>query len=402
VRRGTPFFERTSALAGSQFFYEWSSLLVIDVFTSVEQELRAMRETATVNDMSPLYKHQISGTDAERLVDFLVTKDTSSLHPGRVLYTPWCTEDGLLVNDGLVFRLDEDRYWISTDMSMQWFRAVADQIAADVVVTDISDDWGILSLQGPASRDVLGRATDEDWSDLPFSRIREATIAGARAYVSRQGFTGELGFELWVDRQDAIPMLDAVLAAGQGPGLQLAGSIAVDIARVEAGLVLVSADYSGAGPDFHSVRYVDGYPASPYAMGLGYLVDLDKVNGFIGQKALAAEQANGGPGQQLVGLELDWHAVSTLFEAEGRPALVRAEVSWVPFTVTVGGRGVGRATSVTWSPSAGRLIGFGVLDDEVAGSDTPVDVAWDRDGATGTVPAHVTALPFVTRTRAVA
>lgn len=401
MRHGTPFFPRTSALTSSQFLYEWSSLLVVDVFSSVERELRAMRETATVNDMSPLYKLEVRGRDAARFVDLLVTKDTTALAPGQVLYTPWCTDEGRLVNDGLVFRVAEDLYRITTDQSIEWFTAVAERFTPGVEVADVSADWAILSLQGPTSRQVLERATGGDWGDLPFSRRRETRIAGAVVDVSRQGFTGELGYELWTSAGDAVPMLDAVLDAGADLGLEPAGSIAVDIARVEAGLVLVSADYSGAGPDIHSVRYVDGHHASPYAMGMGYLLDLDKP-AFVGRDALLAERERGGPGERLVGLDLDWRAVTQLFEAAGRPACVRPEVLWTPLDVRAGGASVGRATSVTWSPTTGRLIGFGVLQDAHADAGARVEVVWDRDGVAGPVPAEVGTLPFVQMRRAAA
>ncbi len=399
LRNGSPFFARTSELSNSQFFYEWSELLVSDVFSSVERELRAMRQTATVNDMSPLYKLEISGPDAARLVDFLVTKDTSSLEPGQVLYTPWCSDDGLLVNDGLVFRIAEDLYRITTDQSVKWFGSVAARIDANVEIADVSAEWGILSIQGPSSRRLLERATGDDWTDLAFSRRRETTIGGVNVDVSRQGFTGELGYELWVRSHQAVAMLDAVLEAGTGLGLELAGSIAIDVARVEAGLVLVSADYSGAGPDVHSVRYVDGYQTSPFAMGMGYLIDLD-THEFVGRAALRADQAEGGPGQRLVGLQLDHHAVSELFKAQGRPACVRTEVLWTPLAAQAGGSAVGRATSVTWSPTTGRLIGFGVLDAAHAEVGNRIEVVWDRDGVVGSVPATVVELPFVRMKRA--
>jgi aminomethyltransferase len=399
---GTPFFPRTSTRSGSQFFYDWSSLLVSPVYTSVEDELRAMRETAVIIDMSPLYKLDVRGADAPRFVEQLVTKDTSRLDVGKVLYTPWVTDEGLLVNDGLVFRVAEDLYRISTDQSLQWFRGVAERIGADVEIEDVSRDWGILSLQGPSSRDILERATGSDWKDFRFSRVVETTIGGSTVELSRQGFTGELGYELWVRAGEALPMLDAILDAGEHHQLQIAGSIAVDIARVEAGLVLVSADYSGAGPDNHSVRFVPDNAATPAAMGMDYLVDLDKKDDFVGRDALLAERERGGPAHQLVGLELDWRAVSKLFEDQERPALVRPEVHWVPLEARVGGERIGRATSLTWSPTAGRLIAFGILAREHAALGGEVEVVWDRDGASGAVPATVIELPFVKRRRATA
>ncbi len=398
ARAGSPFLPRAAAARTNDLLYEWSSHLTVWVYASVEQELAAIRGAASINDMSPLSKLEISGPDAAAFVARLVTRDTSGLDVGRAYYAPWCDERGKLVGDGIVFRPGEQLYRISAGPSLGWFRHVAEEL--DVTVEDVSEQWGILALQGPSSTALLERASGEAWGDLRFSRIRETAIGGARVEVTRQGFTGEVGYELWVGAEDAPRMWDAIVAAGEGLGLQPAGECAIDVARVEAGLLLVSCEYTTAGPDGVAIAgpIADGI-ASPYAMGLGRLVDLDGGD-FVGRDALCAEVAAGGPDSLLVGLEIDWRALSALAESTGRPAGVRAEVSWVPLALRRDGAPAGRATSVTWSPTLGKLIAFGSVARGLAEPGTQVEVLWDCDGVRGPVPATVVELPFLELRRA--
>jgi aminomethyltransferase len=398
ARAGSPFLPRAAAARTNDLLYEWSSHLTVWIYTSVEHELAAIRNAASINDMSPLSKLEISGPDAPAFIARLVTRDTSGLDVGRAYYAPWCDEHGKLVGDGIVFRPQEQLYRISAGPSLDWFRQVAGEL--DVQIEDVSEQWGILALQGPNSTKLLERATGESWDDLRFSRIRETTIGGAAVEVTRQGFTGEVGYELWVGSDDAARMWDAIIAAGEGLGLQPAGERAIDVARVEAGLLLVSCEYSTAGPDRVAVvgPIGDGI-ASPFEMGLGRLVDLD-AGDFVGRDALRAEVERGGPDTLLVGLELDWHALNALAEQAGRPSGVRAEVSWVPVELQHDGQPAGRATSVTWSPSTGRLIAFGSVARGLGEPGTTVEVLWDADGVSGPVPATVVELPFIDLQRA--
>lgn len=398
VRVGSPFLPRAAEARTNDLLYEWSSHLTVWIYSDVERELAAIRSAASINDMSPLSKLEITGPDAPAFVARLVTRDTSGLDVGRAYYAPWCDEHGKLVGDGIVFRHEAHRYRISAGPSLAWFEHVAGDL--DVQIEDVSEQWGILALQGPNSTALLERATGETWGDLRFSRIRQTTIGGAAVDVTRQGFTGEVGYELWVGRDDAPAMWDAIVAAGEGLGLEPAGERAIDVARVEAGLLLCSCEYTTAGPDGVAVvgPIGDGL-ASPYAMGLGRLVDLDGED-FVGRDALRAEVERGGPDTVLVGLELDWRALNALAEQAGRPSGVRAEVSWIPAPLRHDGQPAGRATSVTWSPSTGRLIAFGSVARAASEPGTTVEVLWDADGVQGPVPATVVELPFVDIRRA--
>lgn len=389
MHTGTPFYPRLSTMTESPLRYEWASLLLIPVFTSIEDELRALREAATITDMSPLFKFEVRGSDAARFIAHLVTKDTARLQPGGAVYTPWCADDGHVIADGIVFRVADDLYRISGPQNLAWFRSVAERIGADVEITDVSAAWAILSLQGPRSREILERVSGQEWGELKFSRLRSTQVGGVDVDLSRQGFTGELGYELWVGADDALTMLDAVLEAGRDFDLQPAGTMAIDIARVEAGLILIDADFAPTGP----------MRVTPYALGMDGLVGLDTKEDFVGRAALQ-EVARAGDSPRLVGLQLDWAALSRLFEQQGRPPVVRAEVQFAPFEVEADGARIGRATSVTWSPSTRALIGFGQVAPAHAEIGSRVEVRWDRDGAHGLVPAEVVALPFVKLRRA--
>jgi aminomethyltransferase len=391
---------RTSDLLTSHpQLLEWSIMPPRLEYSSVQHELSVMRSAATVGDMSLLIKYEIKGDDAARFVDMLVTKDTSSLEPGEITFSPWCNDEGHLINDGLIFRVSEDTYRISSDWCIEWFRHVAERVGGDVDVIDVSTDWGILALQGPRSTEVLERATKSDWGDLSFSRRVQTEIAGAVVDLARQGFTGEVGYEIWVQRGDGPRVLDAVLEAGDGLGLEPAGILTADVARVEAGLALPVSEYSPVGPDDHfDFMRTPEYRTSvlvPYSR----FVDLDKPD-FIGRDALLEEQRSGVPSEQLVGLRLDWRALSQLFEEKGQPAAIRAEVLRTPMAVQVEGARVGRANSVTWSPTIEQLIGFGVIAREHSEIGTQLAVAWERDGADGLVPATVVEIPFIEVRRA--
>lgn len=193
--RGTPLHASMSALNQTTWWYGWGPYIIPDVYTAMPEELDAIRNGVALIDMSPLPKAQLSGSGAVVLADRLVTRDLSKLAVGQVLYTPWCDENGYLIGDGLVFRLEADRCIISGELSFPWIQRHAGGL--DVEIADVMDQVGVLSLQGPRSRPVLEEATSESWSDLGFSRIRHTRIANTDVTVARQGFTGEHGYELW-------------------------------------------------------------------------------------------------------------------------------------------------------------------------------------------------------------
>ena len=244
---GTPFNVRTAPLNINQRWVAWDKYHTVDVFKGFDLEYRAIRKGAATIDMSPLGKYDIAGPDAERFVDYLVTRDVTKQQIGQICYSPWCNEKGKTVGDGMIFRLEQDKFRLSADPQYHWLNEHARGF--DVEVTDISDDYGILALQGPKSQLVLTAATAEDWSDFAFSRIRHIEIDGVAVAIMRQGFTGEHGYELWVRSEHAVTVWDAVYKNARQFDLQPAGFHAHDVARMEAGLVIVGPDYTGAGID---------------------------------------------------------------------------------------------------------------------------------------------------------
>jgi aminomethyltransferase len=394
----TPFFARTRPLNRFQMWFNWDLHVVADVYTGMSEELRATREGVSMGDMSPLSKHELSGPDAQRFLDRLVTRDMTGVEVGQVVYTPWCDERGKVVGDGLVFRTGEDRFRITADAQFEWLALQAEGM--DVSIGDVTDDFGLLAVQGPRSAEVMSALTGAEWASLPFSRTRTVGVAGADVLVARQGFTGELGFELWVPAEAGVAVWDAVTEAGGPFEIRPVGEYAIDVARVEAGFLIVGADYTGAGPDRAGsvVELSADHHASPYEIGLGTFVDLRK-DAFVGRDALAAEHDAGGPRLRLAGLALDQSSILAAHSSGGRLPLIPNRVWWYPLPVRKGGSPIGHATSVTWAPSVGKVVGFGHLEAGVDEGDS-VDVEWAMGDATGVIPATVVPLPFLQIRRA--
>jgi aminomethyltransferase len=400
---GTPFHARTAQSSQTPWYFNWDLNHVVDVYDDFHAELRAIRGTVAMGDMSPLCKAEISGPDAARFVDWVIPRDTSDLKVGSIYYTPWCNHDGKVVSDGLVFRDGEDSYRFTGDPTVEWFRQIAD--GYDIEVSDVTDDFGILAIQGPRSREVLEAATGDEWSGLDFSRLRPATVGGVPVEVARQGFTGELGYELLTPADRGVPVWDAIAEAGEPFGIRPCGEWAIDVARVEAGLMIPGPDYANAGPDptgSHTISASDPeFHSSPFELGMGWMVDLAKKD-FVGKAALITEQESGGPRRRLVGLDIDWLQIVAAHVDRGVPPNVSPRVEWVAKPVIAEGRPVGRATSITWAPTAGKLIGFGHVEEGIGQAGTRVAITWDIAGTGVAIEAAATVaeLPFLDLRRA--
>ena len=400
---GTPFHERTALNSETPWYFNWDLCHVVDVYDDFHAELRAIRTNVTMGDMSPLCKALISGPDAGRLVDWLIPRDTTDLRPGGIYYTPWCNEDGKLVSDGLVFRTAEDAYLFTGDPTYEWF--VSQAGGHDVTITDQTDDLGILAVQGPRSRRVMVAATGVDDLELDFSRLGRFEIGGVEVDVARQGFTGEHGYEILTPRHAGAQVWDAVASAGEPFGIRPCGEWAIDVARVEAGLLIPGPDYANGGPDVtgsHTVSASDPeFCSSPFELRMGRFVNLDKGD-FAGREALVAEQAAGGPPRAMAGLDIDWRAITEAHLELGVAPNISPRVEWVAKPVTSEGRTVGRGSSITWGPTVGKLIGFGHLEREHARAGTRVAVTWEIPGTGRSIaaPATVADLPFLALQRA--
>jgi aminomethyltransferase len=389
VSVGTAFHPRTSALNTKMSWGEWSGYLAAAAYAdSHDVEYNAIREQAALIDVSPLFKYAISGPDAARLVGRVITRDVTRLAVGRVLYTPWCNEDGKVVDDGTVTRRAENElFWTAADPSYRWFAMNA--AGLDVQIDDVSDEIAAVALQGPRSREVLEAATRRNWGDLRYFGHRRTEISGVDLHVTRTGYTGDLGYEIWVPAGAATEVWDTLWEAGEPHGIRPAGIRALDVARVEAGLILIEAEYTSAR---HAIAPEQHY--SPFEIGLGAFVDLAKP-AFVGRRALELESAAGGPPRRLAGLDLDWTGIEAMYARHDLPPSVSPLVHRDPVPVYEDGRRVGRATSVTWGPTIKKMVGFGSLPPRLAERGARVRVEWTVEGERGTVGATVVPLPFL-------
>ena len=321
--RGTPFHSSTAARNASPWWYGWGGYVVPDVYTGPFEELRATRSAVSMNEMSPIPKIEVRGSDARACVDYLITRDASRMEAGCAWYTPWCTGAGKVVADGIVFCFEPERFVFSGDRCEMFFRDHVDGF--EVEIEDVTDDHGILAIQP-------------------------------------------------------------------------AGEYAIDIARVEAGLILISADYTSAGPDTPSADTAPNPTdfVTPYELGLGHCVKLDKAADFVGREALAAEHRRG-PDRRMVGLTFDVAGIVKLSMDAGRAPDVSPRVRWDHLPLCADDGVVGRASSVTWSPSTSQLIGFGLVPAGLAEAGTELAVVWaDYWGQElGLAAARVCEYPFI-------
>lgn len=387
---GTAFHPRTSPLNRKMSWREWSGFYAASVYADFHDiEYNAIREAAALIDVSPLYKYRVSGPDAGRLVDRVITRDATKLAVGQVYYTPWCDEHGKVIDDGTVHRTGESEYrWTAADPQYRWLRMNATGL--DVTIEDVTEAVAALALQGPFSRAVLEAATGESFADLRYFRRRTSRLAGVEIDVSRTGYTGDLGYELWIPAEAGPAAWDALAEAGRAYAIRPAGMLALDLVRLEAGLILLEVDYTSAR---HAMNPEQNY--SPYEIGLGRLVSLDKAE-FVGKRALAAEARRGGPGRRLVGLELDWHGIEGLYNAQGLAPAISPMVdrSPVPVFAERGGQ-VGKVTSRGWSPILKRAIALASVPPAYERLGARLEVEWTVEGRRGRVLATVVELPFL-------
>ena len=384
---GTAVHTRTAALAQSMSFREWSGYYAVSVFESHhEHEYNAIRNASALIDISPLFKYVIRGRDAARLVDRIITRDARALAVGQVYYTPWCDERGKTIDDGTVTRIAEDEFrWTAADPSLRWFTQNA--AGLDLRIDDVSERVAALALQGPTSGHLLDAAADADIRGLKYFRMTHGTIDGVPVDISRTGYTGDLGYEIWMPWDRAIDVWDALMRNGRPFDIRPAGMLALDVARTEAGLLLIDVDFNSS-----KKALTDSQTYSPYEMGLDRLVQLDGVP-FVGRHALAAERHRG-PSKRIVGLEVSWPAVEQLYERAGLAPQLPATASRVHVPVYLGARQVGRATTTTWSPVLKKLIALATVDAPHVREGTELEFEMTVEAVRHRVPATIVKTPF--------
>jgi aminomethyltransferase len=335
----TPFHERSRAFSQHDSFVAWAGYTTVDVFSSVEQEYFAIRNASTVYDLTPMVKYRIAGAGAGAYLNHLVTRDIGKLKPLRVAYCVWCDDAGHVIDDGTIFRLGEHEYRLCTgERQLDWLLDAA--IGFDVEIAEVTAEVAALSVQGPTTCALLKDFGMRGIESMKPFEIRHFVVAGAPLMASRTGFTGDLGYELWMRLDHAETVWDGLMAAGRTRGIRPIGSKALNVARIEAGFIMPNVDFVSAEHTVHT-----GRARSPLELGLGWLVDFEKGH-FTGRRALLAEQQRGGR-RRLVGLDIEGNkpAHNSLLYAD------RAAK-----------REVGSVTSAVWSPTCKSNIALAMLD----------------------------------------
>jgi aminomethyltransferase len=316
----------------------------------------------------------------------VIARDINKVSMGQVIYCCWCDERGKVIDDGTITRLEENAYrWTAADPNLRWFRQNA--LGLELSIDDITEEVAALALQGPTSGRLLQQLAGADIANLRYFRMTCATIAGVPVDISRTGYTGDLGYELWMPWNNAVRVWDELMTVGKAFDIHPAGMLALDIARIEAGLILTDVDY------FSSKKaLIESQTYSPYELGLGRLVDFTKDH-FVGRTALIEEQKKGAP-RSLVGVELHWDELEQHFAAIGLPPQVPSIASRVPVPVYRGTQQVGKATSTTWSPALKKMIALASISRRHASAGTNLQMELTVEAVRHKVTATIVPLPF--------
>ena len=383
----TPFHPRTSKLCESLQFKSWAGYFAVSSYQSHhDPEYFAFRNAAGLLDISPLYKYEVSGVDSAAFLASVATRDVGTLQAGRVTYACFCDSHGKVIDDGTIARIDERSFRVTTaSPTFGWFER--QRRGFDIQLRDVSDTLAALAIQGPNSREALASAADDEIRDLGFFGIMSTQIDGVDVQVSRTGYTGDLGYEVWLRSGDALPVWDALMEAGSPFRLQAAGLDALDVTRIEAGFVLQDVDYFSAPRCF-----IESRKSSPFEIGLGWTVDLEREP-FVGQAALRAEHADGSD-WQLVGLEISWEGIERLYAAWGLPPSLPTHACRDAVPVFSGGRQVGQVTSTTWSPILKKYIALATVRTAQSSVGTGLEIEHTVEFERSRVAATVVDRPF--------
>jgi aminomethyltransferase len=384
----TPFHERIAPRCLPQNWRRWAGYITVGSYDlGIDREYWAIRDAAALIDVSPLMKYLIDGPDAARLLDRMIPRDMRKLAIGQVYYTGWCDDDGKLLDDGTITRLGEQSFRLTAaEPSLRWLAMNA--VGMQVTITEVTDQVAALSLQGPKSRTILNRCCEDSLDGLRFFRMAENRLRGRPVSISRTGYTGDLGYEIWMDAADALAIWDAIMATGDDYGVVPCGILAMDMARVEAGLFMLDVDYTAAN---HA--WIGAQKSSPYEMGLGWTVNLDKPGYFVGRRALEREHREGSA-WKLVGLEVDWEGLERVYAEASLPPQIPGMAVRGSLPVTRDGKQVGYASTSTWSPVLKKYIALVHLERPHFEPGTRLDIEITVEHKRRHAPGKVVALPF--------
>jgi aminomethyltransferase len=387
MAKGTPFHARTSVLCTSLNWRQWSGYFAASSYDNfLEPEYHAIRSGAALIDISPLYKYEIRGKDAVALVDRLITRDARRCRVGQVLYAPWCDEAGKVIQDGTFQRLEETVFRATAaDPTLRWFEMNAAGI--EVEVRDISEEVAALALQGPRSGEILQRISSADLEGLGYFRILASRLADIPVWISRTGYTGDRGYEIWAAARDAERLWDALMETGKDYGIHPAGMLALDLARIEAGYPLIEIDFVSS-----ERALIEAQKSSPYEIGLGWAVNLKKPY-FVGREALLAESQRTA-GKRFVGVEVHWDEIERLYREFGLAPQLPNVASRLGVPVYAGAEQIGKVTSSCWSPLLKKFIGLATLEARFAPPGTRVEMEMTVEYVRRRARARVAKLPF--------
>jgi len=383
----TPFHERTAPLIRAQTWRRWAGYQIASAYDPhPDREYGAVRNAAALFDVSPLYKYRIGGRDAARLLDRMVTRDVAKCAVGQVLYTPWCDADGKVIDDGTISRLDEGTFRLtSAEPNIRWLSMNA--VGLDVTIEEMSARTAALALQGPLSRTILEQLSPANLRGLKYFRLVHTTVRDIPVTISRTGYTGDLGYELWVDAERAVALWDALIEGGTPYGITPAGIWALDIARIEAGLVMLDVDYFSA---HHAL--IEDQKSLPDEINLGWTVSLEK-GPYNGRRALRQARARA-QAWAFVGIEVQWESLERLYAARGLPPHL-PNVAWrTSAPVYRNGDQIGYATSGCWSPLLKRSLALAHLQAPHFAPGTPVELEVTVEHRRERADAVVRKLPF--------
>lgn len=370
-----------------QHWRRWGGYVTASSYElSHDREYAAIRNAAALIDVTPLFKYRITGRDAARLLDRVVTRNVQKLAVNAVMYTPWCDAHGKIIDDGTITRLEETEYRLtSADPSLRWLGMNA--VGMDVAIEDVTDQLAAFSLQGPRSRAVLDAVTEGAASTLKFFRATSASVRGAGVTITRTGYTGDLGYEIWIPVESTVAVWDALMEAGFDHGIAPCGIWAMDIARIEAGLVMAEVDYTSA----HKAL-IESQKSSPFELGLGWAVNLEKA-AFNGKKALVAEKELGSA-WQLVGIDVDWVSLEECYREVDLPPRLPTTAWRASTPIYAAGRQIGYASSGCWSPLLKKYIALAHVEAQWSKAGTEVAMEVTVEHRRKQALARVAKLPF--------
>lgn len=390
----TPFHERLEPLNQSEIWQHWAGYLAAPRYQYSDlTEYYATRNSVALFDTSPLFKYKFSGAGAEAYLAYVMARDIRKCRVGQAQYTIWCNAAGYVMEDGVIMRVAANEYWLTTaEPNLRYFRKCAKGF--DVSIEDVSSQYGLLAIQGPHSLTTLGQLSD-DVAKLRYFRLTQTQMAGVDVTISRTGFTGDLGYEIWVKAEDALTLFDAIWNAGKGYNLTPIGSTALAIARIEAGLLLIDVD-------FHNARFAwtDAQRETPHELGWGWMFKNLRTDDrqFIGRTAIEAEMATGSSRWKTVGLAVDWRDYDRLHREAGvmtpKDGVIVQDTMSIYRRSDIPWQYAGYASSFIWSSLRKQHLAIAKLPLDLCEPGTEVDLEISIIRQPQYVLSRVVELPF--------